>query len=210
MFDVGDLVCYFSVFFIRKVAAKVLVMDSFPFEISSSNVNDIVDLIMLPDGNISDYEDDKEFQDEATIRCETNPQIQVLLDATVSPDNEDSETVDTGESPSSSATPNSSSAAKQITNMTWRKRNCVRSPINRWDDALLQTQLKPTEDVTPAEQFLQMFDDGIFQLIAEQSNIYAHQKDEFILTTSKLEIKRLFGILMQMSIVKMHRWAQVR
>ena len=155
-------------------------MDSFPFEISSSNVDDIVDLIMLPDGNISDYEDDKEFQDEATIRCETNPQIQVLLDATVSPDNEDSETVDTGESPSSSATPNSSSAAKKITNMTWRKRNFVQSPINRWDDALLQTQLKPTEDVTPAEQFLQMFDDEIFQLIAEQSNIYAHQKDGFI------------------------------
>ena len=197
------LVCYFSVFFIRKVTTKVLVMNSFPFEISSSNVDDIVDLIMLPDGNISDYEDDEELQDEATIRCETNPQIQVLLDATVSPDNEDSETVDAGESPSSSATPTSSPTAKKITKMTWKKRNFVPSPINQWDDALHQSQPKPTEDLTPAGKFLQMFDDEIFQLIAEQSNIYAHQKDGFILATSKIEIKRLFGILMQMSIVKM-------
>ena len=126
----------------------------------------------------------------------------MLLDATVSPDNEDSETGDTGESPSSSATPTSSPTAKKITKMTWRKRNFVSSSINQWDDALHQSQPKPTEDLTTADNF-SMFDDEIFQLIAEQSNIYAHQKDGFLLATSKTEIKRLFGILLQMSIVKM-------
>ena len=108
----SDFALFFS-FFIEKNATKVLVMDSFPFEISSSNVDDIVDLIMLPDGNISDYEDDEEFQDEANVRSETNPQIQMLLDATVSPANEDSETVITRESPSSSVTLTSSSTAKK-------------------------------------------------------------------------------------------------
>ena len=61
----------------------------------------------------------------------------------------------------------------------------------------------PNRSLTPAGQFLQMFEDEIFHRIAEQSNIYTHQKDGFILATFKLEINELFGILMQMNIVKM-------
>ena len=61
----------------------------------------------------------------------------------------------------------------------------------------------PKEKMTPLQYYKAFLNDDVFELIAEQSNIYALQKDGISLQTNKSELEQFVGILLQIGIVKM-------
>lgn len=61
----------------------------------------------------------------------------------------------------------------------------------------------PQEEMSPLQYFKAFWDNELFELIATQTNLYAHQKDGVIFQTNKCEIEQFIGILLQMGIVKM-------
>lgn len=66
-----------------------------------------------------------------------------------------------------------------------------------------ETYIPPDNTMTPLEYFRTVFDLSIFELIAEQSNLYALQKDGKILNMTKDEAEQLVGIWLHMGIVDM-------
>jgi len=162
----------------------------YPFEVTSSNVDEVVSLIMLPIGDISEFEDDDEPDEEVNFRPTMNPQ---LLPDDVATPNEDFEIenrnslFETPDTLNATAISSSSSDSSKTT--------FTPTHLNEWEDTIDPRQnLQLEENLTPAQQFLKMFDDSIFQLIAEQSNTYAHQKDGFLMATSKCEIKVIWNL----------------
>ncbi|XP_049798775.1 piggyBac transposable element-derived protein 3-like [Schistocerca nitens] len=91
------------------------------------------------------------------------------------------------------------------------KHRCKRSDYKfRKSDFVVQdTEWKgslpppPVEEMTPLQYYKIFMNDDIFELIAEQSNIYALQKDSVSLQTSKNEMEQFVGILLHMGIIKM-------
>ncbi|XP_049782287.1 piggyBac transposable element-derived protein 3-like [Schistocerca cancellata] len=61
----------------------------------------------------------------------------------------------------------------------------------------------PVEEMTPLQYYKIFMNDEVFELIAEQSNIYALQKDSVSLQTSKNEVEQFVGILLHMGTIKM-------
>ncbi|XP_049835116.1 piggyBac transposable element-derived protein 3-like [Schistocerca gregaria] len=60
----------------------------------------------------------------------------------------------------------------------------------------------PVEERTPLQYYKIFINDDVFQLIAEQSNIYALQKDSVSLQTIKNEMEQFVGILLHMGVIK--------
>ncbi|XP_047120480.1 uncharacterized protein LOC124803339 [Schistocerca piceifrons] len=61
----------------------------------------------------------------------------------------------------------------------------------------------PVEEMTPLQYYKIFMNNDVFELIAEQSNIFAVQKDSVSLQTSKNEMEQFVGILLHMGIIKM-------
>lgn len=91
--------------------------------------------------------------------------------------------------------------AQKRNSQTWTFRNIPFS----CSDSIWKSCLPPPpqEDLTPYEYFKHYITDEVIDLIVEQSNIYAHQKDGKVLNVSRTEIEQFLSILLQMGIVHM-------
>ncbi|XP_049862590.1 piggyBac transposable element-derived protein 2-like isoform X3 [Schistocerca gregaria] len=91
------------------------------------------------------------------------------------------------------------------------KHRCKRSDykFRKTDFVVQDTERKgslpppPVEEMTPLQYYKKFLNYDVFELIAEQSNIYALQKDSVSLQTSKNEMEQFVGILLHMGIIKM-------
>ncbi|XP_046986852.1 piggyBac transposable element-derived protein 3-like [Schistocerca americana] len=91
------------------------------------------------------------------------------------------------------------------------KHRCKRSDykFRKTDFVVQDTEWKgslpppPVEEMTHLHYYKIFMNDDVFELIAEQSNIYALQKDSVSLQPSKNEMEQFVGILLHMGIIKM-------
>ncbi|XP_049961836.1 piggyBac transposable element-derived protein 3-like [Schistocerca serialis cubense] len=171
--------------------------------------------IDVPDEDISDVGD--EDKDE-TVEIDESSQpiseaavlnfIQLVADAVRSGEVIDSE-------PKSDVSDNNTNEGSPSTREQQQqqqvKHRCKRSDykFRKTDFVVQDTEWNgslpppPVEEMTHLHYYKIFMYDDVFELIAEQSNIYALQKDSVSLQPSKNEMEQFVGILLHMGIIKM-------
>ncbi|XP_047098378.1 piggyBac transposable element-derived protein 3-like [Schistocerca piceifrons] len=168
--------------------------------------------IDVPDGHISDVGD--EDKDETV---ETDESSQAISEAAVMNFIQMADAVRSGKviysQPKSDVSDNNTNEGAPSTREQQQqvKHRCKRGDykFRKTDFVVQDTEWKgslpppPVEEMTPLKYYKIFMNDDVFELISEQPNIYALQKDSVSLQTSKNEMEQFVGILLHMGIIKM-------
>ena len=184
--------------------------------INENNIDQILDAIVLPDGDCSEYEDDLEMEDDAGNDAVILTPNKLLVQRTrtgLHPETEDdyrlqsdNDSIQQAEAPSSSTIQQNKSAATGKSKPSkiqykWRKTSFEPTAGVEWNST--PNDVPVSKNKTPLEYFLEFFDEKILDHIVQQSNLYAHQKDGYILNMDVSELRKLLGMLVHMGVVHM-------
>nr|XP_039255146.1 piggyBac transposable element-derived protein 3-like [Styela clava] len=178
------------------------------------SVPDVIEILCIPSGTVSDDEADEssdiEFEDadlnEKNCYVTSNDaddvepseisHAQGFLTVEIHTNSEE----DDNEEPRSDVT--QSYLSPTAANFIWRKKKPDSADVDsifRGPEFSAAPEFLPT----PYWYFNQFMDQSVFKIIAEQTNIYAHQKNGIKLETNVAEIEQFIGIHMLMTVVKM-------
>lgn len=164
--------------------------------------SNVIQMILVPDGEDSDQSFDHDSDDpDWNNEDEGQPDMQTIRELT-----ETSGNVEMFIPPEDSGDKEDGGGDTEVTpsdmKFNWRSGK----PPTADNDIVFtgdQFSLPPLDDLTPIQYFSKFFEPSIMDIIAEQSNKYAMEKDGIILNTNSAEIEIFLGIHMLAGIVRM-------